>query len=136
MINEAYAVLSDSVKRKEYDDSRRFGNGRIFEFSNFRRNFDPFDEFHRNFDNYRFGFYDNDDDDDDDIFSHNNIFRRFKGFGGGFQRGFSKGFGKGFEDFDDMGDFGGGSTFKFSQSSSGGSVTATSKSVKKTTQVM
>jgi curved DNA-binding protein CbpA len=129
LINEAYAVLSDATKRKEYDDFRRHGyrEGRQFEFTNFRRNFDPFEEFRRFFEGNSFGF---DNDDDKDIFSHNNIFRRFKGFGGGF------------DDFDSMGGFGdfeGNSGFSFSSSTAGGMGSmgsATSKSVKKTTQVM
>jgi DnaJ-class molecular chaperone len=78
LINEAYAVLSDKAKKKEYNDFRKYGAaGRGFEFSHFGRNFDPFEAFRTFFQDEFFGF-----EDEDDIFSQNNIFRRFGGFGG------------------------------------------------------
>ncbi len=133
LINEAYAVLSDKAKKKEYDDFRKYGAaGRGFEFSHFGRNFDPVEALRTFFQDERLGF-----EDEDDIFSQNNIFRRFGGFEGGFDRGFSKHLDR---DFDrDFAGLGGNSNFKISSSSSssaGGIGAATTKSVKKTTQIM
>ena len=100
-IAEAYSVLSDPDKKKEYDT----GGFDFEDFDNFD-NFDPFAMFesffgprhgkHGGFGNFGFGF----DDDDDDF------------FGGGFgMKGMGRGFGFRDEDFGfdkDFGNMGGG----------------------------
>lgn len=112
-IAEAYSVLSDPDKKKEYDT----GGFDFEDFDDFD-NFDPFAMFesffgprhgkHGGFGNFGFGF----DDDEDDF------------FGGGFgMKGMGKGFGFGDEDFGFDKDFGG---------MGGGMGT----SVKKTTQII
>ena len=95
-IAEAYSVLSDPDKKKEYDT----GGFDFEDFDDFD-NFDPFAMFesffgprhgkHGGFGNFGFGF----DDDEDDF------------FGGGFgMKGMGKGFGFGDEDFGFDKDFG------------------------------
>jgi curved DNA-binding protein CbpA len=123
-ISEAYTLLSDPIKKREYDDFRKFGSrpGAGFTYTSSRQ--DPFDVF-RDFFGGRNPFADFDED-DDDIFNSKNVFRNFGGF--------SKGFGN---DDDNFGNFGK-SNFAFSSSSTSSTAGrgGISKSVKKTTQVM
>ena len=113
-IAEAYSVLSDPDKKREYD------TGDEFDFQGFEDfdNFDPFAMFesffgprhgkHGGFGNFGYGF---DDDEEDDFFGGGGRF--------GFGKGFGKGFGFGNDDFGFGDDFGGMGT-----------------SVKKTTQII
>ena len=86
-ISEAYSVLSDPKKKREYDNG-----GVSFEGFGFGEGFDPFEMFNSFFKgNKNFGF----EDDDDDFFGGG----FGKGFGfGGFDKDFGKDFGKGFGD--------------------------------------
>ena len=81
-ISEAYSVLSDPKKKREYDNG-----GFSFEGFDFGEGVDPFEMFNSFFKgNKNFGF----EDDDDDFFGG-------KGFGfGDFDKDFGKDFGKGF----------------------------------------
>jgi DnaJ family protein B protein 6 len=122
-ISEAYAVLSDVEKKREYDDLRKYGGGKSDNyFSSFRNRAreDPFDIFNKFFGG-RNPF------EDDDFFSSD--FPSFKNQ----RKPFSN-----FHDFDDdIFSFGSQPNFAFSSSSStrGGAGTM-SKSTKKTTQIM
>jgi DnaJ family protein B protein 6 len=114
-ISEAYSVLSDIEKKREYDSFRKYGGSQDFTFSGSSR--DPYDIFSK-----FFGGRSPFDDEDDDFFGGSSIFKNFK---------------KGFGGFDDFNNFGtsGFSEFSSFNSSSGGTG-GVSKSVKKTTQVM
>jgi curved DNA-binding protein CbpA len=114
-ISEAYSVLSDAEKKREYDNFRKYGGSHDFSFSGMNR--DPFDIFAQ-----FFGGKSPFDDEDDNFFGGSSMFKNFnRGFGG-------------FENFDNFGSSGFSefSTFKSSSGGTGG----ISKSVKKTTQVM
>jgi curved DNA-binding protein CbpA len=141
-ISEAYSILSDPAKKKEYEDSKRFGSmgsgtgGYTFNFNRSGgRGFDPFDIF-KEF----FGRGDPFFDDDDDIFNRHRQFSKGGGFGG-INHHFKSGFG-GFNDDDDFFKMGtGGGAFKFSSTSSsnvggGGVGSGVKTSIKKTTQVL
>ncbi len=106
-ISEAYTILSDSQKKKEYDDYRKYGAEGKFNFD-FHSSADPFDIFKQFFKNRDpFG----DFDDDDDFFGDS----AFKNFG----------------KFNNLN-----SNFGFSSSSSSRSNGGITKSVKKSTQIM
>jgi curved DNA-binding protein CbpA len=111
-ISEAYSVLSDPQKKREYDNMRSYGGGRGAHFD-FDMHFDPYDIFKN--------FFRNDPFADDDFFGgRGSMFKNFGGFG-----------------FDDRfgSDFGSGGFSSFSSSSTTGG-RGMSKSVKKTTQIM
>jgi curved DNA-binding protein CbpA len=123
-ISEAYAVLSDSDKKREYDDFRKYGGARSdFNFSSFRnrsRDEDPFDIFNK--------FFGGRNPFDDDFFASD--FPSFKT-----QRKPFDNFGE--FDREEFG-FGSQSNFNFSSSSTSnaGGNGVISKSTKKYTQIM
>lgn len=115
-LSEAYSVLSDQDKKREYDNFRRFGGSEGFTFRGPNRDaYDIFEQFFGGKD--PFG--------DNDFFSGSNIFKNF-----------GKNFGKfNHDDFgDDFGNFG--SSFQQFSSSSKGGPSGVSRSIKKTTQIM
>jgi DnaJ family protein B protein 6 len=127
-ISEAYTVLSDPEKKKEYDDFRRFGTSG-FTFTRPRASSrDPFDIF-REF------FGGRDPFDDDEFFNDFGFGNRGTKFNSGFGRGFGVDLNDHFSNHFDS--HFGGSNFTSStiNKSSGGSGGVT-KSVVKTTQTM
>ena len=129
-ISEAYSVLSDKDKRREWENYRNGGGGfGGFDFDDFG-DFDPFSMFKDVFSDEDFGFGGNSGGNFKKGKSHGGFgfgFSGFPSFGGGF----------GFDDDDDffkMGGFGGGKgDFNFQSFSSSSSIGGNGPFVSKTT---